>query len=308
MQHFKKNGKLIWISLFIAAAGFLAFMLPASNQLKISKGTHIMLIGNNLGSRMIEADFFETEMQLRYADSMLYIRNMCDGGNTPGFRPHSGRNTPWAFPGAEKFQTELAKPADMEGFVEYPDEWLSKHQADIIIAFFGYNESFQGAPGLANYKAELDAFIKHTLAQRYNGRSAPQLALVSPIAFENLSGKYDLPNGVAENANLKMYTLAMKEVAAKNKVLFIDAFTASKPWLDDPSSELTIDGAQLTNAGYARFGPFLADEIFGKKNSTSKHREAVYGAVMEKNWMWHNDYKIRSGQTITQQNKRKSGR
>ncbi|MEN9884931.1 MAG: hypothetical protein RLZZ420_2148, partial [Bacteroidota bacterium] len=105
----------------------------------------------------------------------------------------------------------------------------------------------------------------------------------------------DLPNGVAENANLKMYTLAMKEVAAKNKVLCIDAFTASKPWLDDPSSELTIDGAQLTNAGYARFGPFLADEIFGKKNSTSKHSEAVYAAVMEKNWMWHNDYKIPNG-------------
>ena len=295
MQHIKRNGKVIWISLALAAAGFLAFMLPSTTQLKITKGAHIMLIGNNLGSRMIEADYFETEMQLRYADSMLYIRNMCDGGNTPGFRPHSGRNTPWAFPGAEKFQTELAKPADLEGFVEYPDEWLTKHQADIILAFFGYNESFQGAAGLANYKAELDAFLKHTLAQRYNGKSAPQLALVSPIAFENLSGKYDLPNGVAENANLKMYALAMKEVAAKNKVHFIDAYSASKTWLDDPKTELTIDGAQLNNAGYAQFGPFLADEVFGKKNSSSPNRMAVYAAVMEKNWMWHNDYKIPNG-------------
>jgi mono/diheme cytochrome c family protein/glucose/arabinose dehydrogenase len=65
--------------------------------------------------------------------------------------------------------------------------------------------------------------------------------------------------------------------------------------LDDPSSELTIDGAQLTNAGYARFGPFLADEIFGKKNNTSQHRDAVYAAVTEKNWMWQNDYKIPNG-------------
>jgi mono/diheme cytochrome c family protein/glucose/arabinose dehydrogenase len=295
MQHIKRNGKVIWISLALAAAGFLAFMLPSTTHLKVTKGAHIMLIGNNLGSRMMEADYFETEMQLRYADSMLYIRNMCDGGNTPGFRPHSGRKTPWAFPGAEKFQTELAKPADLEGFVEYPDEWLTKHQADIIIAFFGYNESFHGAAGLANYKAELDAFIKHTLAQRYNGKSAPQLALVSPIAFENLSGKYDLPNGVAENANLKMYALAMKEVAAKNKVHFIDAYTPSKTWLDDPKTELTIDGVQLNNAGYAQFGPFLADEVFGKKNSGSPNREAVYAAVMEKNWMWHNDYKIPNG-------------
>ncbi|MCF8214057.1 MAG: c-type cytochrome, partial [Chitinophagaceae bacterium] len=250
----------------------------------------------NLGSRMQEFDHFETELQLRYPDNMLYVRNMCDGGNTPGFRPHSGRKTPWAFPGAEKFQTELAKPAGMEGFVEYPDQWLTKHKADIIIAFFGYNESFQGAAGLANYKAELDAFIKHTLSQQYNGTSAPQLALVSPIAFENLSGKYDLPNGKTENANLLLYTQAMKEVAAKNKVHFVDAFTPSKIWLDDPATELTIDGTQLTNAGYAKFGPFLANEVFGKTGTASpSNKAAVYAAVMEKNWMWHNDYKIPNG-------------
>ncbi len=56
---------------------------------------------------MMNFGHFETEIHLRYPDSLLYIRNMCDGGNTPGFRPHSGRLSPWAFPGAEKFQTEL---------------------------------------------------------------------------------------------------------------------------------------------------------------------------------------------------------
>ena len=216
------------IGLIAAMIGIFSFMMPGSTKLSIEKGSHIILIGNNLGSRMQEFDHFETELQLRYPENMLYVRNMCDGGNTPGFRPHSGRKTPWAFPGAENFQTELAKAAGMEGFVEYPDAWMTKHQADIIIAFFGYNESYQGAAGLANYKAELEAFIKHTQAQKYNGKSAPQLALVSPIAFENLSGKYDLPNGKTENANLLLYTQAMKEVAAKNKVHFVDAFTPSK--------------------------------------------------------------------------------
>ncbi|MDZ7649174.1 MAG: hypothetical protein U5K54_19515 [Cytophagales bacterium] len=75
--------------------------------LTINKNAHIILIGNNLGSRMMNYGYFETEMQVRYPDSLLFIRNMCDGGDTPGFRPHSGRNSPWAFPGAEKFQTEL---------------------------------------------------------------------------------------------------------------------------------------------------------------------------------------------------------
>ena len=279
-----------------AMIGIFSFMMPGSTKLSINKGSHIILIGNNLGSRMMEFDHFETELQLRYPDNMLYVRNMCDGGNTPGFRPHSGRKTPWAFPGAEQFQTELAKPAGMQGFVEYPDEWMTKHKADIIIAFFGFNESFEGAAGLANYKAELDAFIKHTLSQKYNGNAAPQLALVSPIAFENLSRKYDLPNGKTENANLLLYTQAMKEVAAKNKVHFVDAFSPSKIWLDDPATELTIDGTQLTNAGYAKFGPFLANEVFGKTSTIApSNKAAVYAAVKEKNWMWHNDYKIPNG-------------
>ena len=102
---------------------------------------------------MMNFGHFETEMHLRFPDSLLYIRNMCDGGNTPGFRPHSGRVSPWAFPGAEKFQTELANNSHSEGHFETEDEWLTRLQADIIIACFGYNESFQGADGLENYKA-----------------------------------------------------------------------------------------------------------------------------------------------------------
>ncbi|WP_079512219.1 SGNH/GDSL hydrolase family protein [Maribacter arcticus] len=123
----------------------------------------IVLIGNNLGSRMLNFGTFETEMQLRYPTDSLVIRNMSDGCDTSGFRPHSGRVSSWAFPGAEKFQTELAQNSGSEGAFGTPDEWLSRLQADIILGFFGYNESFEGPQGLENYKAELDAFIKHSL-------------------------------------------------------------------------------------------------------------------------------------------------
>ena len=77
---------------------------------------------------------------------------MCDGGNTPGFRPHSGRVSPWAFPGADQFQTELAQKSGSEGHLDTPDEWLTQLDADIIIGCFGYSESFQGPEGLKNFK------------------------------------------------------------------------------------------------------------------------------------------------------------
>jgi len=277
-------------------AGSLVQCSKPDPALTISKNAHILLIGNNLGSRMMNYGHFETEMQVRYPDSLLFIRNMCDGGDTPGFRPHSGRVSPWAFPGAEKFQTELAHPSGSEGFFETPDQWLTRLKADVIIAFFGYNESFQGAAGLENYKAELDAFIKYTLAQTYNGKSAPQLALVSPTAFENLSDKYDLPNGEKENKNLSLYANAMKEVAANNHVLYIDAFEPSSNWYNESNEALTIDGSQLTDAGYQKFSILLADKVFGKVAAKAEaYRDLVHAAVIEKNWMWHNDYKIPNG-------------
>ena len=81
---------------------------------------------------------FETEMHLRYPDSSLFIRNMADPGNTPGFRPHSGRYSPWAFPGAEKFQTEMA----MKLAGEWPQQvTMLNFRADHARIYF------QGFPG-----------------------------------------------------------------------------------------------------------------------------------------------------------------
>ncbi|MCO5237102.1 MAG: HEAT repeat domain-containing protein [Chitinophagaceae bacterium] len=289
----KSAGTLIF-GLMIAV--FSACRSDQYEPLTFQKYASIALVGNNLGSRMTNYDYFETEMQLRYPDSMLYFRNFCDGGNTPGFQPHAARNDPWAFPGAEKFQTELATNSHSEGHFDYPDQWLTRHRADIIIAFYGYNESFQGEEGLENFKAELDASIKHTLQQKYNGHAAPQLVIVSPIAFENLSSIMDLPDGKKENKNLQLYAEGMKQVAAANNVLYVDVFSPTRKWFAQAKEPLTIDGSQLNEEGYKKFGLLLADKIFGKKSAVDEtHKQLVFDAVKEKNWMWLNDYKIPNG-------------
>lgn len=283
---------LVFVLLWV----FDLFFWPKPAELELPANAHISLIGGNLGSRMLFYDHFETELHLRYPEKSLLVRNMCDPGDTPGFRPHASRFDPWAFPGAEKFQSEFANKSDSEGHLESPDQWLSNSKTDIIIAFFGYSESFHGAEALETYKQELDAFIKHTLKQQYNGKSAPQLVLVSPIAFEDLSKLHDLPNGVQENANLLLYTKAIQAVAQQNKIPFVDAFTPSKQWYVDSAEPLTIDGCQLNDAGYRKFGKFLCDEIFGQNAPKAEaNRALVKAAVQEKNWMWHNDFKIPNG-------------
>ena len=262
---------------------------------ELQPSAHIAFIGNNLCSRMMEYDHFETELYLRYPDHNLYIRNMCDPGNTAGFRPHPGRFDPWAFPGAQMFHPDKQHPSFSEGHFASPDEWLTNHKADIVLAFFGHNESFYGADGLANFSAELKAFITHTKSQMYNGVFGPKLVMVSPIAFQDLSDSHDLPDGIEINQNLQLYTAAMKAVCDEHKVPFINVFDETLSWYKS-SEELTIDGSQLNDIGYHKLAVLLADKIFGKqKIGASVDKQKVADAVKEKNWMWHNDIKIPNG-------------
>lgn len=264
-----------------------------SLDFKFEKEGRIVLIGGNLYSRMMNYGYFETTLHQRFPNQKLYIRNMCDGGDTPGFRPHSGRPNPWAFEGAKEFQSEYANDSRSEGKFGMPDEWLKQHRPDYLLAFFGYSESFQGADYVATFKEELRAFITHTNAQKYNGSNTPKLILVTPIAFEDLSDQYNLPNGEVENINLSLYANAIIEVAQENEVAVIDAFTPSKKWMEG-SEEMTIDGFQLNENGYMRFSNFLAQQLTGEKEKNID-RDDLLAAVQEKNWMWHQDYKIPNG-------------
>ncbi|MFT5882892.1 MAG: glucose/arabinose dehydrogenase/mono/diheme cytochrome c family protein [Crocinitomicaceae bacterium] len=285
----------------VSAAPATSISSTSSNTapLKIAKDAHITIIGNGLASRMPKFGDFETELQVRYPDANLTIRNMGDEANTPAFRPQPGRgyDGQYAFPGASNLVREdLKAKTGAKGFFETPDQWLTTLKTDVVIACFGFTSSFDGPGELDRFKQELDAFLKHTQAQKYNGKSAPQVALVSPTAFENLTKIQDTPDGIVENKNLALYTKAMQQVAAANNVLFVDAFTASKSWITANSSPITQDGAQLNAKGYQLFAPFLADSIFGKAPAKAAgKRKVIHAAVNEKNWVWHNYYKIPNG-------------
>ncbi|BCX48871.1 cytochrome c [Haloferula helveola] len=279
---------MILSTMMMLAAPLAAATAPA-------QGEKIALIGNGLGERMLDHPWFETELHLRYPDKNLTLRNLCRPGDTPGFRPHPSRNSQWAFPGAEQFRPQNKIHAG-RGHHPTPDQWLETVKADTIIAFFGYNESFDGEAGLDAYKGELAAFVDHTLAQKYNGKAAPRLVLVSPIAYEDLSDERDLPDGVAENQNLALYTKAMAEVAAAKKVEFVDLFDQTSKLYPTLEDNFTRNGFLPDDSGYRLLGPALADLVYGKTERVSKvPADSLAKAIQDKNWFWFNDYRMLNG-------------
>jgi mono/diheme cytochrome c family protein/glucose/arabinose dehydrogenase len=258
-------------------------------------GERIVFLGNGLAERDVYFSRLETEFHLRYPTEKLLIRNMGRPGDTPGFRPHPARPSQWAFPGAEAFHPQLQAHYG-RGFFSTPDQWLHHLKADTIVAFFGYNESFDGPAKVSNFEAELTAFVKHTLSKAYNGQAAPRLVLVSPIAFENLSASRDLPDGIKENANLALYTAAIERVAKAHDLTFIDLFTPTQALYAKAEHPFTINGFAPTEAGYQGLAVHLANGLYGHQSHQSKADPAkVHAAVKQKDWLWNNDYNLVNG-------------
>ena len=277
---------------------FLATLSATATPLELKKGSRVVLLGNGLGSRIMQFSSFETLLHLQHPEKNLFIRNMCDEGNTPGFRPHSARSNPWAFPGAEKFHPPLSKAKDRwgsghtgTGSMPTPDEWLTQLKPDIIIAFFGYNESFQGQAGLENFKAELRAWIKHTKSQKYSGTSAPRIALVSPTTFEH-------PDAAHKNkvsTNLILYTQGMNEVAKAESVIFSNLSSELDPFnLNSfPANQSKL---LLKLLPYTKISRKIYNDLFGTSGRLSSATDpSIYHTVREKNWHWEKYYKIPNG-------------
>ncbi len=171
-------------------------------------------------------------------------------------------------------------------------------RADVVFAFFGYNESFAGEAGLDKFKKDLENFIKHTLAQKYNGKSAPRLVLFSPIAHENLHDR-NLPDGSANNKRLELYTKAMGEVCRANGVVFVDLFRPTRElYGQSPDKPLTINGVHLNSRGNEAVARIIDQALFAGRPEAqreSKQLEKLRQAVLDKNFYWFNRYRVLDG-------------
>lgn len=236
------------------------------------KGDTIALIGNGLADRMQHDGWTETYLQAAFPEQELAIRNMSLTGDRVGHYPRS------------------------KGFTEMPD-YLRLVGADVIFAFFGYNESFAGPKGLEEFEKNLADEIERLRGTQPNGESFPRIVLFSPIAHEDL-GDPNLPDGKENNRRLALYTAAMQKVAQHEGIAFVDLFGPTKKLYQDTEEPLTINGVHLNERGNRLVGEVIAEALGGSVSGDETLLASIREAVLDKNWHWHNRYRATDGNDV----------
>ena len=216
--------KLSALLLAIVAAGASA---AEASTLQLRRGDRICLVGNTFAERLQLFGYFESGLLAAFPDLDLSVRNLAWSADEAALRP---------------------RPLDF-GAV---DRHLEAQGADVVLLFYGANESFAGSEGLPAFRNDLGRLLRHVSRQVYNGAEPPRVALVSPVPQQALPSGRGLDAAAVErrNADLRAYAGAAEAVTAENGLPFLDIFDGVAAAFAAEPAPLTVNGLHLNEAGY----------------------------------------------------------
>ena len=279
--------------IFSSVVAFACHQADAQGLVVPERGDKVVILGNTLAERMQYFNHFETLLHSRFADQELVVRNLG-----------------WS---ADAIDVRLRSQ-------DFPDHGhtLIDHQPNLILAMFGYNESFAGKAGLPAFEKKLGQFVDELKQLKYpsqtykRGSYEPalqdkqgvpqhdvQVVLISPIACEDIPEK-GITAGTDNNPNLALYTAAMGRVAKAKGIPFVDLFTQTKQLQNRfaVKTYLTMNGVHLNDKGYRHLATILDQLLFGDGSGTSKqgdNYEELRTEIAEKNLQFFYDYRAVNG-------------
>ena len=228
----------------------LGFTSVSAQNLTLEKGDNIAFVGSGFADRQQHHGNFETLIHQAFPQHNIVVRNLGFSGDEVGVKPHRSDEVA----GLDYFLN--MKPGALTttvGKTEVTYHAGAHFHANVIFAYWGFNESFAGPAGLDTFKTNLDGWLKKTLAADY-GKGKVRVVLFSPIAHEDLkSPHFDAKLAAENNKNLALYAAAMAGVAKANGVQFVDLFAASQKLYASAKSPLTLNGIHVNAAGDAAF-------------------------------------------------------
>ena len=253
-------------------------LAASSLPLQLRDGERVALLGNSTAERMNLFGQFETLIHQRFPGKNLVVRNFARPADEVANRQRGGDYTAL-------------------------DDPLAAFGADTFLLFFGFNESFAGPEGVAEFRANYEKLLDE-LAKKYprdDTGAAPRFVIVSPIAVE-ASGDPLLPDAAAQNATLALYRDAARDVAKARGIAFVDLFPETeKAFAATPGLQFTINGCHVNAAGDVLVGNLLDRLLFAGPGVAPvtplpKDRfEKLRAAVNDKSWIHLQDYRMING-------------
>ena len=270
----------------LTASAFLAPSVEAAS-LNLKKGDHIAIVGSGLADRQQHHGWLEALIHRAYPDLALTVRNLGFATDEINRHPRSDE-----VPSTEYFLNMVkGDTATKVGNTDVVYKAGTDFHATVVLAYWGFNESFAGLAGVEAFRKNLEEYVKKTLAADY-GSGTPRMVLFSPIAHENLKSP-NFPDGSVNNQNLQLYTTIMAEVAKANGVPFVDLYHASLDLYGKAVAPLTINGIHLNEGGDKALAPVQFAALFGKEAGpmADPKLDKIQAAVLEKNVQWHHRYR-----------------
>jgi lysophospholipase L1-like esterase/azurin len=181
--------------------------------------------------RLLEEGFLEAGLQLAYPELGLRVRSLAWTGD------------------------EVAHRRRPEGYSEHLKSLLAAWPADVVVLGYGFNESFAGTDGLADFRRQYEVLLGE-MARRHPGA---RLVLLAPHAVEERSA----PAGAARNADVAAYAAVVRELAAARGARFIDLFATSREAFARAARPLTDLGVNLNPEGARVLGLAVAAALAG---------------------------------------------
>ena len=217
-----------WIALALLAVALTLPLHAESPALKLTDGDRVLFVGPTVVERDSQYGYFETLLNARFPAANFTFRNFGWSGDTV-----------WG-----EARAEFGTPKD--GYKRLVDE-VSEAKPTVLLLAYGVNESFEGEAGLGRFIEQYGVLLDDL------GKTGARVWLIGPGRLEDLGSP--LPDPAEHNKQVKVYSDAIRALAAKRGCGFVDLFEVLPDGAKvTPPRPLTDDGMHYNAYGAWRFG------------------------------------------------------
>jgi lysophospholipase L1-like esterase len=223
-------------SVLVAALLIWPGGLCAAEALALKTTDRVVFLGSGLVEQERNACYLETRLTCRFPEASVVYRNFGWSGDTVrGDARTSGLGNP---DGLARLLREVREAAPT-----------------IIVLGYGTNESFEGPAGLPAFLRGFGKLLDALAPLK------ARVVILSPAFHEDLGRPF--PDPAEHNRALEQYTAALKDFAARRKVLFVDLFhPLAQGKQANPERRLTTNGLLPNENGYALIAAEVERQLF----------------------------------------------